>query len=29
MKPGTRLRKPVSDTHTTEIFRWDNGKWFY
>jgi len=19
----------VSDTHTTEIFRWDNGKWFY
>ncbi|HXN11628.1 MAG TPA: hypothetical protein VN865_00880 [Candidatus Acidoferrales bacterium] len=21
--------KPVSDTHTTEIFRWDNGKWFY
>ncbi len=22
-------RKTVSDTHTTEIFRWDNGKWFY
>ena len=21
--------KAVSDTHTTEIFRWDNGKWFY
>lgn len=21
--------KVVSDTHTTEIFRWDNGKWFY
>jgi hypothetical protein len=21
--------KTVSDTHTTEIFRWDNGKWFY
>ena len=21
--------KIVSDTHTTEIFRWDNGKWFY
>jgi hypothetical protein len=20
---------PISDTHTTEIFRWDNGKWFY
>jgi hypothetical protein len=23
------LPKTVSDTHTTEIFRWDNGKWFY
>lgn len=23
------LPKIVSDTHTTEIFRWDNGKWFY
>ena len=22
-------RKTVSDTHTTEIFRWDQGKWFY
>ena len=22
-------RKTVGDTHTTEIFRWDNGKWFY
>jgi hypothetical protein len=21
--------KTVSDTRTTEIFRWDNGKWFY
>jgi hypothetical protein len=21
--------KTISDTHTTEIFRWDNGKWFY
>jgi hypothetical protein len=21
--------KPISDLHTTEIFRWDNGKWFY
>jgi hypothetical protein len=21
--------KPISDTHTTEIFRWENGKWFY
>jgi hypothetical protein len=21
--------KTVSDTHTTEIFRWDEGKWFY
>ncbi len=21
--------KPVSDTHTTELFRWDNNKWFY
>jgi hypothetical protein len=21
--------KTVLDTHTTEIFRWDNGKWFY
>ncbi len=21
--------KPILDTHTTEIFRWDNGKWFY
>lgn len=21
--------KAISDTHTTEIFRWDNGKWFY
>jgi len=21
--------KPISDTRTTEIFRWDNGKWFY
>ena len=21
--------KTVSDTHTTEIFRWENGKWFY
>ena len=21
--------KPIDDTHTTEIFRWDNGKWFY
>jgi hypothetical protein len=21
--------RTVSDTHTTEIFRWDNGKWFY
>jgi hypothetical protein len=21
--------KTVSDTHTTEIFRWDQGKWFY
>ncbi|MGH7923209.1 MAG: hypothetical protein ACREQH_01305, partial [Candidatus Binatus sp.] len=21
--------KTVSDLHTTEIFRWDNGKWFY
>ena len=23
------LPKTISDTHTTEIFRWDNGKWFY
>ncbi len=23
------LPKPISDLHTTEIFRWDNGKWFY
>ena len=22
-------KKPVSDTHTTEIFRWENNKWFY
>jgi hypothetical protein len=22
-------RRTVGDTHTTEIFRWDNGKWFY
>ena len=21
--------RAISDTHTTEIFRWDNGKWFY
>lgn len=21
--------RPVSDTHTTEIFRWENNKWFY
>jgi hypothetical protein len=21
--------KTIGDTHTTEIFRWDNGKWFY
>ncbi|MGA7873643.1 MAG: hypothetical protein WCA22_22380 [Candidatus Binatus sp.] len=21
--------KTISDTRTTEIFRWDNGKWFY
>ena len=21
--------KPISDTHTTEIFRWENNKWFY
>ncbi len=21
--------KPISDTHTTEIFRWENSKWFY
>jgi len=21
--------RALSDTHTTEIFRWDNGKWFY
>ena len=21
--------RTVGDTHTTEIFRWDNGKWFY
>jgi hypothetical protein len=21
--------KPIDDTHTTEIFRWDKGKWFY
>ena len=21
--------RTISDTHTTEIFRWDNGKWFY
>jgi hypothetical protein len=21
--------RTVLDTHTTEIFRWDNGKWFY
>ena len=21
--------KPINDLHTTEIFRWDNGKWFY
>jgi hypothetical protein len=21
--------KPVSDTHTTELFRWDHEKWFY
>jgi hypothetical protein len=21
--------RPISDTRTTEIFRWDNGKWFY
>ncbi len=21
--------RPISDTHTTEIFRWDNNKWFY
>jgi hypothetical protein len=21
--------KTISDLHTTEIFRWDNGKWFY
>ncbi len=21
--------KAISDTRTTEIFRWDNGKWFY
>jgi hypothetical protein len=20
---------PIDDTHTTEIFRWDKGKWFY
>ncbi|MGB3550609.1 MAG: hypothetical protein WA993_07960 [Candidatus Binatus sp.] len=23
------LPKAISDTRTTEIFRWDNGKWFY
>ena len=22
-------KKPISDTHTTEIFRWENNKWFY
>lgn len=21
--------KQISDTHTTEIFRWENSKWFY
>jgi len=21
--------KPISDLHTTEIFRWENNKWFY
>ena len=21
--------KPINDLHTTEIFRWENGKWFY
>lgn len=21
--------KPVNDLHTTELFRWENGKWFY
>ena len=21
--------KPILDTHTTEIFRWENNKWFY
>jgi len=21
--------KAISDTHTTELFRWDNNKWFY
>ena len=23
------LPKTISDTHTTEIFRWENNKWFY
>jgi hypothetical protein len=23
------LPKAISDTHTTEIFRWENNKWFY
>jgi hypothetical protein len=22
-------KKPISDIHTTEIFRWENNKWFY
>lgn len=22
-------KKPISDTHTTEIFRWEKNKWFY
>ncbi|HKN00156.1 MAG TPA: hypothetical protein VJX23_06535 [Candidatus Binataceae bacterium] len=25
----TTKATPVDDTHTTEIFRWDRGKWFY
>ncbi len=23
------VRKTIGDTHTTEIFRWENNKWFY
>jgi hypothetical protein len=22
-------KRPIGATHTTEIFRWENGKWFY